>query len=157
VERLLVTVLFAATLGSTNLALCEHHSKVEKITGRVVAYSSFVLPTCLNGNGYWSMLIRVEDRVPSIPPRVIEVQFSLPCEKNPDWLEHKQSVQKFRLVRQESSDSILKEFYDCSRESTECPQLRAWRPVPGAEDEKLPFGQSVPLYRSIDLPLAPVL
>lgn len=152
------TVLLAAAFGSTNLARCQHNSKVEKITGRIVAYSSFLLPTCLNGNGYWSMLIRVEDRSSSLPAKIAEVQFSLPCEKRPEWLEHKQSVQKFRLVRQVSSDSVLKEFYECSPESTgKCPQLRMWRLVPGAEDEKLPFGQSVPSYRSMDLPLAPVL
>jgi len=146
VARLLAaTVLFAASLGRTNLALCERHPNVQKITGRIVAYSSF--PACLNGNGYRSMLIRVQDRTTGLPPKFVEVQFSLPCAEHAEWLDRRTSVQQFRLRRQQDADSVLKEFYDCGDESTDkCPQM--WRRVPGSDDEKLPFGQRVPSYRS---------
>jgi hypothetical protein len=151
---LATTVLFAATFSSTNLALCEHHSKVEKITGRIVAYSIF--PACLNGNGYWSMLIRVQDRTSGLPPKFVQVQFSLPCAEHPEWLDRRTSVQKFSLRRQQDADSVLQEFEDCEP-TDKCAPLPMWRPVPGSEDEKLPFGQRVPSYSSIDLPLAPVV
>jgi len=32
-----------------------------------------------------------------------------------------------------------------------------WKYLPGEEGEKLPFGQVVPCYRSVDLPLVPVV
>ena len=49
---------------------------------------------------------------------------------------------KARLKRQEDVDSVPREFYDCPLDSGDkCPHLRIWRPVPGTEDEKLPFGQ----------------
>ena len=149
-------LLLAGTFGLTNLALCERPSKVEKITGRIVAYTS--APACLNGRGYWMMLIRVQDRATDNPPRFVQVQFSLPCSEHPEWLDHKPPMQKFRLKRQRDADSILEEFYDCSPNlSNKCPELRIWKFVTGAEDEKLPFGQRVPSYRSIDLPFATVL
>lgn len=153
---LAAALLLLGTVSSTSLAFCEPSSKVEKITGRIVAYSN-ELP-CLNGNGYWSMLIRVQDRTTALPPRFVQVQFSLPCAEHPGWLGRKPSVQKFRLKRQQDTDSVLKEFYDCAPDSDDkCPHLRMWKPLPGTEDEKLPFGQRVPSYRSIDLPLAPAV
>jgi hypothetical protein len=121
-----------------------------------VVYSGDVV--CLNGNGYWSMLIRLQDRATDIPPRFIQVQFALPCAEHPQWLDRKPSVKKFRLKRQQDADSVLKEFYDCAPNSAdECPHLPLWKRVPGMENEKLPFGQRVPSYRSIDLHLAPVV
>jgi len=105
------------------------------------------------------MLIRVQDRTEALPPRFVQVQFSLPSAEHPEWLGRKTSVQKFRLKRQQDADSVLKEFYDCPPDSADkCLHLgRLWSPMPGTEDEKLPFGQRVPSYRSIDLPLAPVV
>jgi hypothetical protein len=157
VTRLLAAaLLFLGTVSPNNLAFCRSYSKVEKVTGRIVAYYSDL--ACLNGNGYWSMLIRIQDRAMGLPPRFVQVQFSLPCADHPEWLDRKPSVQKFRLKRQQDTDSVFKEFYDCLPDSADkCPHLRMWRPVPGTEDEKLPFGQRVPSYRSIDLPLAPVV
>ena len=155
-RTLAAALLLLGTVSPKNLASCGHSSKVEKVTGRIVAYASDL--ACLNGNGYWSMLIRVQDRATGLPPRFVQVQFSLPCAEHPEWLDRKPSVQKFRLKRQQDADSVLKEFYDCPPDSADkCPHLRMWRPVPGTEDEKLPFGQRVPSYRSIDLPLAPVV
>jgi hypothetical protein len=156
VTRLLaVALLVLVTLGPANFAICKPSAKLEKITGRIVAYSSDL--ACLNGNGYWSMLIRVQDRK-TATPRFVQVQFSLLCAEHPEWLDHEPSVQKFRLRRQQDADSVLKEFSDCPPDSAnECPHLRMWRPVPGSEAEKLPFGHVVPSYRSADLPLAPVV
>jgi hypothetical protein len=149
-------LVLLGTVNSPNFVFSETTSKVEKIRGRIVAYSSD--PACLNGNGYWSMLIRVQDRKTGTLPRFVQVQFSPPCSKHLEWLGHRPFVQKFRLRRRQDADSVLKEFYDCAPESAEkCRQLRMWRPLPGMEDEKLPFGQQVPGYRAMDLPLAPVV
>jgi hypothetical protein len=155
VTRLLAAaLLLLGTVSRTNLAFCQPFWEVEEIAGRIVAVSIF--PACLNGNGYWSMLIRIQDRTTGVPPRFVEVEFSLPCEARPEWLDLKPSVQKFRLKRRQDADSVLKEFYDCSP-ADECLRIRMWRPLPGTEDEKLPFGERVPSYRSIDLPLVPVV
>lgn len=104
------------------------------------------------------MLIRLQNRATDDLPRFIEVQFSLPCAEHPLWLDRKPPAQEFRLKREQDADSVLKEFYDCAPNSADkCPHVPMWKPVPGMENEKLPFGQRLPSYVSIDLPLAPVV
>jgi hypothetical protein len=146
---------------SAGPAFSEPSSTVETIAGRIVAYSGGL--ACLNGNSYWTMLIHVEGDAKEMRSQFVEVNFSLPCNKSPEWLTRKPSLQKFRLTREQGADSVLKEFIECTAESSSghpqepCSHLPMWKPVPGAELEKLPFGQRVPSYRSMDLPLAPVV
>ena len=131
------------------------------MAGQIVAYSNGL--ACLNGNAYWSMLIHIQKHSTDVPTQFVEVRFSLPCNKSPEWATRKPSFQKFRLTRDQDSDAVLKQFMDCSAESPSvqtsepCPQIAMWKRVPGAEVETLPFGQRVPSYRSVDLPLAPVV
>ena len=126
-----------------------------------MAYSNGLV--CLNGNAYWSMLIHVQDHGSNVPSQFVEVKFSLPCNKSPEWLIHKSSLKTFRLTRDQDADSVLNELIDCGTESLSghtpepCPHAPMWKRVPSAEHEKLPFGQRVPCYRSVDLPLAPVV
>jgi hypothetical protein len=146
---------------SGGLGFSEPSSKVETMAGQVVAYSGGL--ACLNGNAYWSMLIHVQGHAKGIPSRFIKVDFSLPCDGSPEWLTHKPSPQKFRLTRDQGADSVLKEFIDCGAESLSghapetCSHLPIWKPLPGAELVRLPFGQRVPSYLSMDMPLAPVV
>jgi hypothetical protein len=159
VRRPLATGFLVAILLSTSLAFS--NPKMETMTGQIVAYSNGL--ACLNGNAYWSMLIHVQDHATDVPSQFVEVRFSLPCNTAPEWITHKPSPQKFRLTRDQGSDAVLKEFMDCCAESPSghtsepCPQIAMWKRVPGAEVDKLPFGQRVPSYRSVDLPLAPVV
>jgi hypothetical protein len=154
-------VLMMALLLSPCLAVSKFSSKIEKVDGQIVAYSTGL--TCLNGNAYWSMLIHVRNHTPNDSPQFVEVRFSLPCNSSPEWLTGKSSPQKFQLTRDHDADSILKEFFDCvvgspsDHLSEPCPQVTIWKLVPGAEHEKLPFGLRLPSYRSVALPLVPVV
>jgi hypothetical protein len=70
--------------------------------------------------------------------------------------------QKFRLIRDKDSDRVLEEFMGPGDESTgqktnHDSSFPIWKRLPGTEQEKLPFGQVVPGYQSLDLPLQPVL
>jgi hypothetical protein len=159
VRRLLANgCLLMGILITTCPASSQPSSIVETMAGRIVAYSNGM--ACLNGNAYWSMLIHVQDSVPS---QFVEVQFSLPCDKSPEWLTRKSTLKKFRLTRDQQTDSVLKEFIDCGtaspsgRTAESCPHIPIWKRVPGAEHEKLPFGRQVPIYRSVNLPLSPVV
>jgi hypothetical protein len=53
--RGIVWFLFYAYTGSS--AVSAPRPRHETITGLVVAYT--MVPSCLNGNGYWEMVIRV--------------------------------------------------------------------------------------------------
>jgi len=155
--RLLV---FLVVLWTSVSAFSAPHTRVESISGRIVAYANPL--TCLNGNAYWSMIIHVQDPG-GILSEFIQVPFSLPCGAAPEWLTAKSSFQKFRLIREKDSDSVLKEFMECGGDSPSghaaqpCPPMPIWKRVPDAERDKLPFGQRVPCYHSVDLPLAPVV
>src|SRR5580658_1178763 len=130
------------------------------MTGQIVAYSGGL--ACLNGNAYWSMLIHVQDHTTDIPSQFVEVRFSLPCNKSPEWFTRKSAPQKFRLTRDQDADSVLKEFMDCTESPSDhtpepCPHIALWKRVPGAELEKLPFEQRVRSYRSAVLLLVPAV
>ena len=126
--------------------------KPETVWGRVVAYSS--IPACLNGNGYWSVLIRVE-KPKNLKSRLIRVDFSLPCSKSPEWISKNPLAMRFRLVRDKEADAVLSGCLE--GECKENLSLPIWGRPPGGDYESLPFGQMLPSYRSIDLPLAPVV
>jgi hypothetical protein len=122
------------------------------IIGRVVAYSGAL--ACLNGNGYWSVLIHVE-QPKNLNSQLVRVDFSLPCGKSPEWISTNPFVKNFRLVRDKNADAVLS---GCLQgECQDNQSLPIWkRPTDGKHDA-LPFGQLLPSYRSVDLPLAPVV
>jgi hypothetical protein len=127
----------------------------ETIVGRVVAYSGGL--TCMNGNGYWSMIIRVHGSKGN-QSELIRVDFSLACDKSPDWVSAKSSIQRFRLLRRKDCDAVLEKFMDVEdTESKEHSAIPIWKHPPGEELDSLPFDQVIPCYRSIDLPLIPVV
>jgi hypothetical protein len=128
------------------------HPQHETISGRVVAYS--IPLACLNGNGYWSMVIRAQ-RTKDLSSDFIRVDFSLPCGKSPEWVSAKPSIQKFRLIRHKDCDAVLEGSID--EEPHQGPAIPIWKYPLGTEHATLPFGQVLPCYRSVDLPLVPVL
>ena len=146
-----VLLILCLTCVSTS-TLSAANPRYEIILGRVVAYSS--IPACLNGNGYWSIVIRVQ-RPKDIRSKFIRVDFTLPCNKSPEWVSAKPSNQTFRLFRKKDCDAVLVEFMDYEHEQG--PAVPIWTYRSGSQHDTLPFGQVVPCYRSIDLPLAPVV
>jgi hypothetical protein len=125
--------------------------KVEIIRGQIVAYSNVKM--CADGNAFWDMIVSIQEKKGT--SEFILVLFSLPCDEVPNWPRDKaSSVQEFRLMRDRKFDAILREFMDCKHEQppTSC-EVPMWRRVPGSEDEKLPFGERLPSYRSKGVPL----
>jgi len=117
-----------------------------------MAYS--LSPMCLNGNGYWSIVIRVE-RPKKLRSQLIRVDFSLPCGKYPDKIASNSAPMKFRLVRDKNLDYVLSGQMEGERQQNQ--SLPIWKRPEGANHDALPFGQMIPGYRSVDLPLEPVL
>jgi hypothetical protein len=148
--RSVLLILCITCAGISGLRALGQHS--ETVSGRVVAYSGAV--ACLNGNAYWSMVIRVQQPKKG-DSRFIRVDFNLPCEKSPEWVSTKASIQKFHLFRQKNCDAVLSGSVD--EGPTQSPAMPMWKYTPGSEYESLPFGQAGPCYRSINLPLAPVV
>jgi hypothetical protein len=148
--RGIVWFLFYAYTGSS--AVSAPRPRHETITGLVVAYT--MVPSCLNGNGYWEMVIRVHQSK-AIRSEFVRVVFSLPCGTTPDWVSAEPLMRKFRLERNQDCDGVLERFM--ATEPKQGLTIPLWKQPPGAEHVTLPFGQTIPCYRSVDMPLAPAL
>jgi hypothetical protein len=117
----------------------------QTVSGRVVAYGAGNALTCLNGNAYWSMVIRVQ-RPADVESEFILVPFSLPCGKSvPQWLSAKPELRRFRLFRMKDRDAVLDEFMSMTDATTNKPisDLPIWTYPARAQRERLPFGQVV--------------
>jgi hypothetical protein len=136
----LVVILVTATT-----AFGIPRQKIQEFSGRVVAYNNWFALTCLNGNAYYWVIVRLEHAGKTEP--YIVVHFSLPCGAPAKWL-NDSSVKKFRVIRNPLSDTTL------DKPGTEREQ---WTHVPGTEGETLPFGVKIPGYDSADLPPRPVV
>ena len=74
------------------------------IVGRVVAYS--ISPTCLNENGYWALIIRVQPPE-DVRSKFVRVDFTFPCKAKPAWLYAVPSIQRFDLFREKDCGAVL--------------------------------------------------
>ena len=145
---LLIVGIICASIPGSSLPGRPH----ETISGRVVAYSGGL--ACLNSAASWSMVIRVQH--PNDPSsKFLRVDFSLPCKKIPEWVSTKPSIQRFRLFRQKSCDDVL--LASADKPVPDSLDMALWKYPPGTEGERLPFGQIVPCYGSVDFPLIPVI
>lgn len=147
-REILLALCFACASAA---ALPAHPPQSETIVGQVAAYSASL--ECFSGTGYWSVIIRVQGPKDS-RPKFIRVDFNLPCEKSPAWVSAKPKVQKFRVYRNKQCDEVLKKSMEVEQKREIA--LPMWRYPPGATHERLPFGEVVPCYYSLDVPLAPV-
>jgi len=126
-----------------------------RVVGRIVAHDNPL--ACLNGNAYWSMIVRVSN-AKATGSEFIRIGFSLPCATSPKWPTAKAPLQHFRLIRDQDLDGVLDQFLACKTESGEpCHPMPKWTYVSDAERDGLPFGQQLPGFRSFELPLMPVL
>lgn len=123
----------------------------EAISGTIVAFSygNGVVPLCLNGHSDWSMLIHVKD-VKATRSRFIKIDFSLPCTQSIESVIGQPLRREFHLIRDQKNDQVLEEFITLGEEDTSTGEVRKvtiWKRLPGMEQEKLPFGQTVPSYQ----------
>ena len=145
-------LLILCTVGLSGPAMPAPWPQPVTISGRVVAYSNSIV--CLNGNVVWSTVIRSEE--PKIRSwQFVRVDFSLACDKSPEWFPRRSKIQKFRLLRKRDCDTAL--TGTMRGEQDERPEFPVWKHIPGTEDISVPFGSILPCYRSVDLPLLPVV
>jgi hypothetical protein len=142
-----------AAFGAPRHSSAQHH-KIDIFTGRVVAYSGG--EACLNGSGYWSIVLHVEP-LPDHPEPFLRVDFSLPCGKSPKWALAAPPAEKFRLHRQVDCKVALTGSMATDEKPKGPVAMPIWKMPPGSEAIALPFGQILPSYLSEDLPLKPVL
>jgi len=146
-RRILLALCFACA--SASAALPAHPPQYETIVGQVAAYSGPL--ECFSGTGYWSVIIRVQEPK-NTHSKFVRVDFGLPCEKSPVWISAKPPVERFRLNRHKECDAVLKESMEMEQKREVV--IPMWQYPSGATHERLPFGEVVPCYEPVDLPLA---
>ena len=127
----------------------------ETILARVVAYEAPL--ACINGNGYWSMLLQ-RDRYTGAASAFLRVDFSVPCGKRTDLISAGASYRTYDLIRELSCDAKLNDFVQLKDEQTNhVAELPRWRRPAGTGNTKLPFGEVVPCYRWPKWPPRPAI
>ena len=151
------SVLLILCLTCSTYAVSAGRTQHETVSGQIAAYR---IPWgCINGNEYWSMVIHVPHPKAG-HSEFVRVDFSLPCGKSAEWIFTRSTIQTFHLIRQKDCDGQLDEFdklINTETKQTSTIPVPVWKRPPGAENETLPFGQIVPCYRSVDLPLMPAV
>lgn len=127
------------------VAAHQHERRVEKITGVVVAYDD-VEPwlTCID-KCKTSLMVRTNSL--NEAPRYIRVEVRFPDRNRfPKGLIKSKRQWQFKLIRVVDQDAKIDEFIQGQNVYGQEVKQPIWKLVPGAENEKLPFGESVPAY-----------
>lgn len=130
-------------------------AKGETIVGTVVAYdhlNNLLMLTFVESRVV--LIVRTQPRTGE-KPRFIQVAYSYygPAKPNeggfPDTLVEKARQWQFTLARDTECDHPVQEFtqlQDAQIGKDTDTRLPIWRLLPGAENEKLPFGERLPCY-----------
>lgn len=151
-------MLNKATFGLLLLTVCyggapvhagHVNQKVEKITGTVIAYYQSPMDGVCYHLCVGTLLVRI-DKSSGVESGYIRVHFRYPVGKYPQKLISSKRRLRFKLVRHGEYDKIpFREFIPMVNKRTgeeSDSDFPAWRRVPGAEAEKLPFGEAPPSY-----------
>jgi hypothetical protein len=130
------------------------NGKTETIKGTVIAHQPFAQLLCVWHPCAVFLIVKVEDKKQSKYLR-IDVEYfptlGLPNNGFPTELTKILRKWKFKVIRDETRDEPLKKYLnvvdDSDRDISNEAALAAWQLLSGAENEKLPFGETLPNYR----------
>ena len=119
-----------------------------EIAGTIVAYSHVLaLLPCYHLCG-GSIIVRV-DKSKKEKPDYIRIDFRYPDRHFPNALVEGKKQWRFVLDRTKDKDEPIEQFVRAVDEKSGkdiSPGPPAWKLLPGAEDEQLPFGEAIPSY-----------
>ena len=124
------------------------HERARTFKGTVIAFQRAYV--CLNGNGNWSLLVKLQPRHPDEPDWAI-VPFTHPCNSNTDPVRVYSQMHRFRSERSPFCDETI------LRDSPADGLRINWMLLASDAPQELPYGQSIPCYDRLDLPLEPVV
>jgi hypothetical protein len=128
--------------------------------GTILAYGSGL--ACLNGYGHWYAII-LFDHVKKSADQYGRVNFSLPCDKHPDWMSTPARLQTLKLIRTRDDDGelpkLLLKMDDPGTGEPVPEEARGigWNCRDGADCSHIPYGTVVRSYTFADTPERPLL
>src|SRR5262245_18960099 len=117
--------------------------KAEEISGAIVAYKHWLtlLPCYHMCRG--SLIVRM-DKSEKSQPQYIRIDFRYPDRHFPNELIASKRLWTFRLTRTKTEDDPIEKYIKSIDEKTGKEvdaRIPAWKTIPGAENEELPFGE----------------
>lgn len=146
-RRCMIALLSLLFLGVSLAHAGGDASKVEGLVGTVIAYDEIKSWTpCVRGECEGSLIVRVA-KPDANQPRYVRVDFRFSMSKPPKKLVKNKRLWRFKLIRTKELDEPIDEFiiYNMGVYNRE-RKVRIWKIIPGAEDEKLPFEETLPSY-----------
>jgi hypothetical protein len=153
----LLIVSFALAVSPTSLASSKGQKgkKEEKIVGTVIAQYTF-MPPCVWHPCYVWLIVRAHDNNQK-QARYIQVTVeyfptrSLPKRGFPSELVEKAQEWQFAAERDIEPDKVVEKYLkmidsETGKDEGEEMGALAWALLPGAEKERIPFGEVVPYY-----------
>jgi hypothetical protein len=146
-RRRAVALSILVFLISSVVGAGERAGKIEEITGDVVA---FEYPKswgpCYRRMCEGSLIVRIAKADEKVP-RYIRVDFRYAESKPPRSLVQSKRRWRLKLFRTVGNDEVIEEFIHYEKDALSPERNEpVWKLVPGAEDEKLPFGEKIPSY-----------
>jgi hypothetical protein len=147
--RLTKVVSFGAILFATGALINRTQSKgtAEKLEGTVVAYDIVKATTPCYRRCEGSMIVRIH-AAESESPRYARIDFTFRNGSGfPRELTRRKRMWQFSVIRTKSLDEPIYDYIVQKQSSySEQKKYPNWELVPGAQDEKLPFGETLPSY-----------
>ena len=144
--------IFFLVAGSITRATA-HSQKSEEISGAIVAYHHWLsLLPCYHICG-GSLIVRI-GKPDEAQPRYIRIDFRYPDQQFPNELIGSKRLWQFKLTRTSNADEPIEKYVKSVDETGKevDAKLSAWKLVPGAENEELPFGKVIASYTlSVDI------
>lgn len=140
--------MFALTLVAFQAYGQDKSAKPEWINGFVIAYDEIQATTPCDPRCQRFFLVRIDSENDNEEARYIRVGVKLKESQSfPRELITQKRLWRFKVTRTHTLDEPVYEFI--VQQATEVARERKWfiwKLVPGAEDEKLPFNETIPSY-----------
>lgn len=151
-------VLIVFFYGITVLGNVHDPGIVEQLTGTVIAYDYIKAWTpCHKRRCEGSLIMRI-DGSDQTQARYIRIDFGYVQGKPPRQLIERKRRWRFKAVRTSNLDEPIYEFIKYEKDAySEDRNAAIWRFIPGAEGEKLPFGDTLPSYSLVKNGFAPIM
>jgi hypothetical protein len=122
----------------------EDERNVEEVTGIVLAYDN-IIPTLCIDICKTSLIVRVDVAVET-KPRRLRIDLTFRPGRFPKELITGKKRWRFKVIRTPSLDKEIDEFLLGVSASGKAFKIPVWALIAGAEDEKLPFGETLHSY-----------
>lgn len=153
--RRIALILFLC--GTSGFGSVKGAGPVEEVTGTVIAYDDIKSWTpCYNGECEGSLIVRIDGREQA-QSTYVRIDFRFKIGKPPRQLVERRGQWRFKVIRTVNLDEPIYEFIVREKDRfNEERRYPIWKSIPGAEHERLPFGETLRSYSLVKNGFRPI-